>query len=136
ENTSGESAGMRILEALCIAHGWDVAIEWLVGAEQKYLEFGTAWGIAGRRAEALIQGSMGQTLAGTSELPERAWKEGRTVWVTDLTEVPAIGRVKAALSQEMVSGWAVPVRAGSKVLAVLEFYCRHTLRENREAVAA
>ena len=136
ENTSGESAGMRILEALCIAQGWDVAIEWLVGAEQKYLEFGTAWGTAGRRAEALIQGSMGQTLAGTGELPERAWKEGRTVWVTDLAKAPATGRVKAALSQEMVSGWAVPVRAGSKVLAVLEFYCRHRLREDREAVAA
>ena len=36
----------------------------------------------------------------------------------------------------MVSGWAVPVRAGSKVLAVLEFYCHFRLREDREAMAA
>ncbi len=42
----------------------------------------------------------------------------------------------AALSQEMVSGWAVPVRAGNKVLAVLEFYCHFRLREDREAMAA
>ena len=47
ENASGESAGMRILEALCISQGWDVAIEWVVGAEQKHLEFGTAWGAPG-----------------------------------------------------------------------------------------
>ena len=36
----------------------------------------------------------------------------------------------------MVSGWAVPVRAGSKLLAVLEFYCHFRLREDREAMAA
>ena len=136
ENTSGESASMRILEALCISQGWDVAIEWVVGAEQKHLEFGTAWGAPGRQAEALIQGSMGLTLTGTSELPERAWKEGRAVWVTGLAEAPASQRVITALKQEMVSGWAVPVRAGSKVLAVLEFYCHFRLREDREAMAA
>jgi PAS domain S-box-containing protein len=136
ENSSGESAGMRILEALCISQGWDVAIEWLVGAEQKHLEFGTAWGVPGRNAEALIQGSMGLMLTGTSELPERALTEGRTVWAADLEDAPASGRAIAALKQEMVSGWAVPVRAGSKVLAVLEFYCSFRLREDREAIAA
>jgi hypothetical protein len=36
----------------------------------------------------------------------------------------------------MVSGWAVPVREGNKVLAVLEFYCHFSLREDREGLAA
>ncbi len=136
ENASGESAAMRVLEALCISQGWDVAIEWTVDAEQKRLEFGTAWGTPGRRAEALIQGSMGLKLAGSQELPEQAWKEARTVWISDLASHPASPRVAAARNQEMVSGWAVPVRAGSKVLAVLEFYCAFRLREDREAMAA
>ena len=58
------------------------------------------------------------------------------MWVADLAEAPASQRVITALNQEMVSGWAVPVRAGSKVLAVLEFYCHFRLREDREAMAA
>jgi PAS domain S-box-containing protein len=127
---------MRILEALCLSQGWNVAIEWLVGPEQKHLGFGTAWGAPGRQAEALIQGSMGLKLTGASELAERAWRDGRTVWLTDLAAAPESSRVIAALSQEMVSGWAVPVRAGSKVLAVLEFYSHFRLREDREAMAA
>jgi PAS domain S-box-containing protein len=102
ENGSTESAGMRILEALCVSQGWDVAVEWNVDAEQKQLEFGTAWGSPGRHAEALIQGSMSQKLAGMSELPERAWREGRTVWFADLTSAPASPRLSAALAQEMV----------------------------------
>ena len=40
------------------------------------------------------------------------------------------------MGQQMVSGWAVPVRFGNKVLAVLEFYCHFRLREDREAMAA
>jgi len=136
EHTPGESEGMRILEALCISQGWDVAIEWLPGADERHLEFGTAWGTPGRQAEALIQGSMGLKLAGAAELPERAWLDGRTVWLTDLAEAPATERVAAALKQGMVSGWAVPVRGGSDTLAVLEFYSRHRLKEDREAMAA
>ena len=106
ENASGESAGMRILEALCLSQGWDVAIEWVVDAEQKHLEFGTAWGAPGRRAEALIQGSMGLTLAGAGELPERAWKEGRAVWITDLAEAPSTARVtdRAAIRRWFPAG--------------------------------
>jgi PAS domain S-box-containing protein len=133
---TNESAGMRILEALCLSQGWDLAIEWIVDPDQKHLEFGTAWGAPGRRAEALIQGSMELKLADGGDLPEMAWNEVRTVWFTDLASAPASPRIRAALNQDMASGWAVPVRAGNKVLAVLEFYCHFRLREDREAMAS
>ena len=136
ENGTGGDAGMRILEALCLSQGWDVAIQWTAGAEQRQLEFATAWGVPGRHTEALIQGSMGLTLAGSEELAERAWKEEHPVWLTDLSAAEQSPRVAAALSQEMVSGWAAPVRAGHKVLGVLEFYSHLRLREDREAMAA
>ena len=136
ENGSGGSPGMRILEALCTSQGWDMAIEWVIGAEQEHLEFGTAWGAPERCVEDLIQASMVQTLEDAGELPVRAWKEGRAVWLADLSVAPSSPRVAAAMNQEMVSGWAAPVRAGSKVLAVLEFYCHFRLREDREAMAA
>ena len=136
ENAPGESAGMRILEALCISQGWELGIEWLVDSEQMHLEFGTAWGVPGQRAEELIQRSMALTLAKGSELPERAWQEGRPVWLADLAAAPPGPRVAEALQHEMVSGWAVPVRAANKVLAVLEFYSRFRLLEDRKAIAA
>ncbi len=72
ENNSPEVAATRILEALCVSQGWDVAIKWEVDAEEKRLEFSTAWGSPGRSTETLIQESMGLTLergigtAGTS----------------------------------------------------------------------
>ena len=135
ENASLEVAVMRILEALCISQGWDVAILWLADQKQDRMEFCTAWGVPGHRAEVLIQQSMGRTPA-SGDLPARAWKDGRTVWIMDLALTPSSPRVAAAMREGMVSGWAVPVRVGKTVLAVLEFYCHTSLREDREAMAA
>ena len=122
ENHSPEIASTRILEALCVSQGWDVAIKWDVDAEEKRLEFSTAWGSPGRKTETLIQESMGLTLERGIDLPGRAWEDGRTIWIVDLVSQPPGSRIQSALRQEMVSGWAVPVRVGNKVLAVLEFY--------------
>lgn len=136
ENASPEVASMRILESLCISQEWDVAIQWLVDAKGNRLEFSTAWGAPGRRPEALIQDSMGLTLERGKDLPGQALKEGRPIWVEDLSSVPPTPRVRLAMGQQMVSGWAIPVRFGQKALAVLEFFSHYHLREDREAMAA
>jgi PAS domain S-box-containing protein len=135
ENIPPETASMRILEALCVAHGWDAAIKWKLNDRQDGLEFSIAWGYPGRRAETLIRESMGVTVPCGADLAGRAWREGRPIWHSDLADLPASPRVQSALRQDMVSGWAVPVRVGDHTLAVLEFYCRYALREDREAIA-
>jgi PAS domain S-box-containing protein len=136
ENTSPETAATRILEALCVSQDWDVAIQWMVNAKENRLEFGAAWGAPGRGVETLIHESMALTMKRANELPERAWKEGRPIWIASLASEPQSSRIQSALHQQMVSGWAVPVRVGNRTLAVLEFYCRFCLREDREILAA
>jgi PAS domain S-box-containing protein len=136
ENVSSEMAAMRVLEALCVSQGWDVAVKWDINADEKKLEFSTAWGVPGKEAEELIQESMRTTLAGAGSLPGRAWSEGRLVWISDLAKANGDPRAKAAQRRSMVSGWAVPVQVGNSVLAILEFYCHLKLREDRETTAA
>jgi PAS domain S-box-containing protein len=136
ENTSPEIAAMRILEALCVSQGWDVALRWEINTEASRLEFCSAWGAPGRHTETLVQESMGLTLTSGDDLPGRAWQEGCPVWIADLASLPSTPHTRAALRHGMVSGCAVPVRVGNSILGVLEFYCHFCLRENREAMAA
>ncbi len=136
ENSSSDVAAMRILEALCVSQGWDLAVKWEVNSEENLLEFSTGWGAPDGSTEAMIQESMGVTLAPGVGLPGKVWQEGRPVWIADLASAPTGQRVQMALKHSMVSGWAVPVRVGNKVLAVLEFYCHFMLREDQEAIAA
>jgi len=136
ENTSPEVAAMRIVEALCISQGWDVALKWEVNVVEKRLEFCSAWSAPGRRTEGLIQESMELKLNSGVGLPGKAWADGHAVWITNLAATPLGAHTQVALRAGMVSGCAVPVRVGNSVLAVLEFYCHFCLRENREAMAA
>jgi len=136
ENASPEIASMRILEAICVSQGWDVAVKWQVNADESRLEFGTGWGAPGMQTENIIQEGMGRALRLGEDLPGRAWREGRAVWIPDLAGTRLGVRTELAVRCKMASGWAVPVRAGNRTLAVLEFYCHLRLREDAEALAA
>ena len=132
ENTSPEDVSNRILEALCVAQGWDLAIKWEVDPKEGRLRFSAAWGTPGI-AETLIRESQIATFAPGEELPGRAWKAGHPVWISDLSLLRSSTRAHSMLRQNMISGWAAPVRVGRKVFAILEFYCRFPLREDQEA---
>ena len=136
ENAAPEIASMRILEALCISQGWDLAIKWKVNSKEDRLEFTTAWGTPGAEVEALIQESAGRALSRDAELPGKAWQQGLPIWIADMATAKPSPRVNLALMQKMVSGWAVPVRVGSSILAVLEFYSSCKLREDRDSMEA
>jgi PAS domain S-box-containing protein len=136
ENALPEIASMRIIEALCITQGWDLGVQWRVSPKEDCLEFFTAWGSPGTDAERFIQESAGRTLKRGAEVAGEVWKQGQTIWTPDLAAVVKSPRVDLALRQNMVSGWAVPVRVENSVLAVLEFYSSHKRREDRDSVAA
>ncbi|MFC5863774.1 PAS domain S-box protein [Acidicapsa dinghuensis] len=139
QSTSPELASMRILESVCLSQGWDAAILWTLNDEEERLQFYSAWGAPGKRGESLIQESMGQTIVKGPDLPGRVWQQGRAVWMEELTSAlsatPKSQRVEASLRHGLVTGWAVPVRVGNRLMAILEFYSHQRLREDRETMA-
>jgi PAS domain S-box-containing protein len=152
QSTSPEVAAMRILESVCLSQGWDSAMLWTVSTTSGMdagvdwtddgnarLHFYSAWGAPGKRSEAMIQESMGQVLSRGPDLPGRVWVLGHAIWLEDLAAAQAAGppsqRLQAALRHELVTGWAVPVRVGNRLIAILEFYCHQRHREDRETMA-
>ncbi|WP_158239844.1 PAS domain S-box protein [Phycicoccus duodecadis] len=55
-------------------------------------------------------------------LPAAVLEQGRTVWVSDLTVMPATGRAPVGSAAGLVSGSGVPVLVGSERVGVLEFF--------------
>jgi PAS domain S-box-containing protein len=136
ENRSPEIASERILEALCLSQGWDAALRWEVNLEKNQLEFCSGWSTPGRSVQTLIRESVLLRLGVGEEMAGRAWREGKPIWITNLSSEGFGVHAMTALNEGMVSGCAVPVRVGKTVLAVLEFYCHYCRRENRESMAA
>jgi PAS domain S-box-containing protein len=136
ENRSPEIAAERVLEALCLSQGWDAALRWEVNIDKNQLEFCSGWNAPGRPTRSLIKGSVAMRLGLGEEMAGRAWREGKPVWIANLSSEGFGDHALAAIDEGMVSGCAVPVRVGKSVLAVLEFYCHYSRRENRESMAA
>ncbi len=114
ENVSAEVATKRVLEALCISQGWDVAVKWDVNAEENRLEFSTAWGVQGKEAEALIQESMGITLtAGNSLAGTRL--EGRAPGLGIGPDLIACGAASAVCAPQQDDLQAGPRRCRSEI---------------------
>jgi PAS domain S-box-containing protein len=136
ENRSPEVAAERVLEALCLSQGWDAALRWEVNVEKNQLEFCSSWSAPGRPVKSLIKESVSMRLGLGEEMPGRAWREGKPVWISNISSEGFGDHALAALNEGMISGCAVPVRVGKSVLAVLEFYSHYSMRENRESMAA
>jgi PAS domain S-box-containing protein len=136
DNRSPEIASERILEALCLSQGWDAALRWEVNLDKNQLEFCSGWSAPGRPVTALIRESVLMRLGMGEDMAGRAWREGKPIWIANLGSEGFGDHALTAMNEGMVSGCAVPVRVGKSVLAVLEFYCHYSRRENRESMAA
>ncbi len=60
-------------------------------------------------------------------LPGRVFADGRPAWITDVTSDPDFPRAPAAVACGLRSAFAVPVRTGAEIVAVIEFFTTETL---------
>ncbi len=150
ENSSADAAAERILEALCTAHRWDFGVLWEIDEAEGRLVFSSAWGTPSLHTDSMMRQRMGAQVEAGNALAGNAWRKGRAVWIRNLAEVQPKSQpnsrpnsqsdtqpdplIEGALRCGMASGWAVPVRAGNSIVAVLEFYSRLRLREDSGAL--
>jgi PAS domain S-box-containing protein len=138
ENSSVDAAAERILEALCTTHGWDFGVLWEIDEAESRPVFSSAWGTPGLHTESMMRQRLGAQAEAGNTLAGCAWRKGRALWIRDLAEAQTNSQpdplTEGALRCGMASGWAVPVRAGSSIVAVLEFYSRLRLREDSDAL--
>ena len=138
ENVSSEMAAMRVLEALCVSQGWDVAIKWEINPEENQLRIQHCLGRSWKRDRCIDSGERQHDSASrAAAFPGAPGQRDAPFGVIgDLANANGDLRAKNAMQHKMVSGWATPVQVGNNILAVLEFYCHLRMREDRETTAA
>lgn len=135
ENEAPLSAARRVLEALSLGQIWNLAVLWMVDAGNDHLEFGTGWSASDPYAEHLLQQSMALNFVAGEALAGKAWQQAQSLWIADLDATTPSLRLAGPQEDRMRSGWAVPIRADQRVLAVLEFYSHLPREQNREILA-
>ena len=135
ETTSMDEGLTRVLEALCGTFSCEFAALWTVDDVQHVIRPRVTWYSRGRSSEDFLRETQGMVLARGEGLPGSVWSQGKPCWVSDVRQDPAFNRHGSARLSGYVSGWAVPVRVGNQVIAVIECFSRQLIREDPDLLA-
>ena len=135
ESTSLDEGLTRVLESLCATFGSEFAALWIVDESQHVIRARTTWLARGRASEELLRETLSQVSALGEGLPGLVWSLGKAHWVDDVRHDAAFARRAAARLNGFVSGWAVPVRVGNQVIAVVECFYRQEIPEDPDLLA-
>jgi PAS domain S-box-containing protein len=135
ETTSMDEGLTRVLEALCGTFSCEFAALWNVDETQRSIRPRIAWSAKGRSSEDFYHETQSSVLSRGQGLPGMVWSLGKPCWIADVRQSPAFLRRTAARLNGYVSGWAVPVRVGNQVIAVVECFSRQFMREDPDLMA-
>ncbi len=139
-NVLAESAGMTqaaslILEAIGDNLGWDLGAIWTLDSSQQVLRCLNVWHSPHLNLDAFRQESQSITFARGVGLPGRVWKSGKPSWITDVVSDPNFPRADAAAQEGLHSGFAFPMKSGTEIVGVIEFFHRDIQKPDKELLA-
>jgi diguanylate cyclase (GGDEF)-like protein len=120
--TDIDAALTEALRKLCDATGWAFGQAWLPSTDGTVMERNGAWYKASAKLAKFRKASQRYTFLPGVGLPGRVWKSRQPAWVHDVTVDRNFPRATAAMAVGFKSGLAVPILAGSEVVAVIEFF--------------
>jgi diguanylate cyclase (GGDEF)-like protein/PAS domain S-box-containing protein len=117
------TAAAPLIESVCRVLGWRCGAWWLVepGGEAPVCVGG--WGVDAPGVAAFLEVTRTMTLSRQhGGLIRRVWLDGEALWLEDVTAEPSFRRAAAALQAGLHSALAFPVRSGTEVVGIVEFF--------------
>ena len=135
QSISQEEALPSVLAVLCTELGYDIANLWIVDEIQQRIRFESSWSAPGRSYGEFLRDCTARSFSRGQGLPGLVWTLGTPRWITEVRDDPSFLRGQSARHDGLVSGWAVPVRVGNRIIAAVELFSRHRREEDSETMA-
>ena len=119
-----DTALTQVLSAIGSALGWHAGLFWEVDEEENVLRNAAGWPGPDGVGEEFLIASRNMTFARGVALPGRVWKTETPEYITDLLTDATFLRREAAEAAGMRTGFAFPLKTGTKTVGVMEFFSR------------
>ena len=120
EATTVEDASRRVLGSIGGTLGWRLGAMWQVEGGQ--LRCSESWHADPAATRAFEESTRAIAFEPGIGLPGRVWESGRPAWIRDVVEDPNFPRAAAAAESGVHGALAFPIRSGSGVIGVIEFF--------------
>ncbi len=119
---SVEQAAPGIVQVLLESLEVEIGVLWLTDAGRQLLQpFEVSLRIPSEPLLAFLEQTRRLSFAFGVSLPGRVWKEGRAVWVTEVSEESWFERAELASETQLRSAIAFPIQSGDDFFGALEF---------------
>ncbi|HEX2474753.1 MAG TPA: GAF domain-containing protein, partial [Lacipirellulaceae bacterium] len=123
-----KEAARRILESICKGLGWDLGAVWLNDIEAGALRCIDVWHSPDKEESEFVQMTRRRLFKRGEGLPGRIWATGEPAWILDVVRDTNFPRAAAAAEAGMHGAFGCPLRVGTQMLGVIEFFS-HEIRE-------
>jgi signal transduction histidine kinase len=129
-----DSAIRFTLQQICEFTGWTAGESWLPDATYQELRRGPVWSQPSANLEEFHRASEAFAFRRSEGLPGKVWQSGSAEWIDDVTADSRFLRPEVARRCGLRAGFAIPVLAGSRVVAVIVFYHTDARAQNAALV--
>src|SRR5258708_1927617 len=135
ESRTLREGAFNTLQAIGEGFGWVNGAFWMVDRAANVLRCREVWHVADDQASEFETISRDSVFAPGIGLPGRVWSESEPVWIPNMVEDTNFPRVSVAAREGLHAACGFPIRLGSEVLGVVEFFSR-SIREFDPALVA
>jgi len=123
-----------ILQAICDGLGWELGAVWTVDEEADVLRCEHTWHVPSAALDDFAA-THGQKACGRGvDLPGTVWASGLSVWIPQVQEDLNFSRTGGVANADLHAALAVPIRAGTDVLGVMELFAREVGGQDEHAL--
>jgi PAS domain S-box-containing protein len=114
-----------ILQSICGSLEWELGIFWRVDTERELLCLLESWHEHPSPMSEFVAESSQRTFVRGVGLPGSIWASGEPAWWEDVSAERNFPRAPIAANTGIKSAFGFPVKLGSEVLGVIEFFTSH-----------
>ncbi len=115
--------GLReTIHVICLSEGWDAGQYWILDGETQVMRYFSGWNIDVDGVREIIHDAHRFEFGKGSGLVGAVWESGDTLWIGDLGKEERLRRKDLTEITGWRQGLLFPVRHGSEIVGVLNFY--------------
>lgn len=125
------------IRKVCEATGWILGEAWILCPEYRHLEWSAVWcrDHDNEKLVRFIEQSREYTFSPGIGLPGRVWSTRKPLWISDVTINGNFPRAPYIIDSGLKTAMGVPIMAGNKVVAVMDFFVYQVRDEDEKLLA-
>ena len=124
EAATMEEAVPKIIQAIGESLEWDLGVFWRVDKAAGVLRCSDQWKAPSVQADLFTMDTWHRAFTRGEDFPGRMWASGKSAWVADVMVDAEFSRGAQARQAGFHGAFGLPIRIGSEIEGVIEFFCR------------